>query len=157
MKNLSTCLWFDTNAEEAAEYYCSIFKNSRIIQKNYYGEGAPLPAGTVLTVHFDIDGHEFVALNGGPMFKFSEAVSFVINCETQDDIDYYWDKLGDGGQFQNCGWLKDKFGLSWQVCPTNLNELFEPGDKDRLQRVMNAMMQMIKLDVNILWKAYRGE
>ena len=157
MKRITPFLWFDTNAEEAAEYYCSIFKNSKILRKNLYGEGAPLPAGTVLTVNFELDGQQFVALNGGPIFKFNEATSFVVNCETQDEIDYYWEKLGAGGQFQNCGWLKDKYGMSWQVVPSNLDKLFDSSDKERAQRVMNSLMPMYKLDKNALERAYRGE
>jgi predicted 3-demethylubiquinone-9 3-methyltransferase (glyoxalase superfamily) len=158
MPAIQPCLWFDTQAEEAAKFYVSIFKNSKLGDLTYYGEGAPLPKGTVLTVTFYVDGQEFVALNGGPIFKFAEAVSFIVNCETQAEIDYYWAKLtADGGQEVQCGWLKDKFGLSWQINPTVLGEMMKDNDPAKTKRLMAALMQMVKLDIDGLEKAYRGE
>jgi predicted 3-demethylubiquinone-9 3-methyltransferase (glyoxalase superfamily) len=158
MPAIQPCLWFDTQAEEAAKFYVSIFKNSKLGDLTYYGEGAPLPKGTVLTVTFYVDGQEFVALNCGPIFKFAEAVSFIVNCETQAEIDYYWAKLtADGGQEVQCGWLKDKFGLSWQINPTVLGEMMKDNDPAKTKRLMAALMQMVKLDIDGLEKAYRGD
>jgi len=138
-------LWFDTNAEEAAAFYTSVFKNSRVTGMSRCGEGGPLPKGMVLTVAFELDGQKFTALNGGPRFKFTEAVSFVVHCESQAEIDEYWEKLlADGGQTQACGWLKDRFGLSWQVVPADIEKLVSGPNSDR---VMRALMDMIKLDV----------
>ena len=158
MQAIKPCLWFDTQALDAAKFYVSIFKNSKLGNVSYYGEGAPLPKGTVLTVSFQLNGQEFMGLNGGPMFKFTEAVSFVVNCETQAEIDDYWTKLtAGGGQAVQCGWLKDKYGLSWQIVPTALGKMMEDKDPAKTNRVMQALMKMVKLDVNDLQKAFRGE
>jgi predicted 3-demethylubiquinone-9 3-methyltransferase (glyoxalase superfamily) len=145
-------LWFDNQAEEAVNFYTSIFKKSKIKDILYTPEGGPAPAGTVLTIDFQLDGVDFTALNGGPLFKFTEAVSFIIDCDTQAEVDYYWDKLLEGGQPSQCGWLKDKFGLSWQVVPKRLTELLDK-DKARAGRVMQAMMKMVKLDIKTLEEA----
>jgi predicted 3-demethylubiquinone-9 3-methyltransferase (glyoxalase superfamily) len=147
-------LWFDHQAEEAARFYVSIFPNSRIVRVARYGEAGPGPAGSVMTVEFELEGQSFVALNGGPIYKFTEAISFVVNCRTQDEVDFYWEKLSaDGGEIQ-CGWLKDKFGLSWQVTPTRLFELLNDPDPRKTQRVMQAMFAMKKLDIRALEQAY---
>lgn len=146
-------LWFDNQAEEAANFYVSIFKNSKIRDIMRNTEGGPAPAGTALTVGFQLDGVDFTALNGGPIFKFTEAVSFVIDCDTQDDVDYYWNKLLEGGQPSQCGWLKDKFGLSWQVVPKVLIQLLQDKDKAKAGRVMQAMMKMVKIDIKALQDA----
>ena len=156
-QKISPFLWFENKAEEAANFYTSIFKNSKILGLTRYGEGAPGPKGSVMTVSFQLDGHNFVALNGGPHFKFTEAISFVVNCETQQEVDEYWGKLSKGGQEVQCGWLKDKYGLSWQIVPTILNELMQDKDPARSQRVMQALMQMKKLDIESLKKAYEGK
>lgn len=147
------CLWFDTEAEEAATFYTSVFPNSRILGLTHYGEGAPRPAGTVLTANFELDGQEYTALNGGPDFTFNEAVSFQIMCEDQDEIDTYWAKLTDGGEEGPCGWLKDRYGLSWQVVPTRLLELISDPDPDRASRAMQCMMQMQKIDIAAIERA----
>ena len=152
-QKLTPCLWFDTEAEAAAKYYTSIFPNSRILDISHFGEAGPRPAGMVLTVSFELDGHEFTALNGGPEFKFNEAISFQIRCETQDEVDQYWAKLTEGGEEGPCGWLKDRYGVSWQVIPKRLEELLTDPDPDRSQRAMRAMMQMKKLDVAALEEA----
>jgi predicted 3-demethylubiquinone-9 3-methyltransferase (glyoxalase superfamily) len=149
-------LWFDTEAEEAAEFYTSVFKDSRIVNVARYTEAGPRPAGTVMIVEFELDGQRFVAINGGPQFKFSEAVSFQINCETQDEIDYYWQRLSEGGKEGQCGWLKDKYGLSWQVTPTAMEELFAGADPERARRAMQAMLGMGKLDIAALRSAAEG-
>ncbi|MET9113366.1 VOC family protein [Streptomyces longwoodensis] len=153
----TTCLWFDTQAEEAAQFYVSVFKNSSTGTTTYYTEGAPRPAGTVLTVDFTANGQRFVALNGGPEFTFSEAVSFQIDCDDQEEIDYYWSKLTEGGgQPGPCGWLKDRFGVSWQVTPKVLSEMIAGPDREKTTRAMNAMMTMGKLDIAALQRAYDG-
>ena len=149
-------LWFDTEAEEAAELYTSVFKNSRIVGLTHYPEGGPREAGMVMTVEFELDGQRFVGINGGPEFKFDEAVSFEIKCETQEEVDYYWERLSDGGEEGQCGWLKDRFGLSWQVVPTGMEELFSDPDPERAQRAMAAMLEMGKLDVAELRRAAEG-
>src|SRR3954451_17610673 len=149
-------LWFDTEAEEAAEFYCSVFQNSRIVNVAHYTEAGPREAGTVMTVEFELDGQRFVGINGGPDFKFSEAVSFQITCETQDEIDAYWERLPEGGEEGPCGWLKDRYGLSWQVVPTGMDELFADPDQDRARRAMEAMFGMKKLDVAALRAAADG-
>jgi len=149
-------LWFDTESEEAAAFYTSIFKNSRIVSVAHYTEAGPRPAGTVMTVEFELDGQRFVAINGGPQFKFDEAVSFQITCETQDEIDYYWEKLTDGGSEGPCGWCKDRFGLSWQVVPDGTDELFGDADPERAARAMKAMFTMKKLDIAELRRAADG-
>jgi predicted 3-demethylubiquinone-9 3-methyltransferase (glyoxalase superfamily) len=151
------CLWFDRNAEEAAAFYVSVFPNSRILTTTHYGEGMPLPAGTVLTIHFELDGREFMALNGGPLFSFSPAVSLAIPCETQAEVDHYWEKLTAGGAEDRCGWLKDRFGLSWQVVPTFLEAMFGGPDPAATARMNQALLTMKKLDLAALERAYRGE
>ena len=158
MPHITPNLWFDLDGFEAAEFYVSIFPNSEITTVTHYGENAPLPAGTVLTVSFLLDGQDYTAINGGPMFTFSEAISLLINCADQDEIDYYWDKLtADGGQESQCGWLKDKFGLSWQVVPADWESLMNDPDKDRVERAMQAMFQMQKLDIAALQAAADGK
>ena len=154
-QRISPFLWFDHQAEEAARFYASIFKNSKIGTMTHYGEAGPGPKGSVMTVPFELDGQKFTALNGGPHFKFTEAISFVVNCETQEEVDHFWAKLSEGGQEVQCGWLKDKFGLSWQIVPTVLIKMLQDKDPERSQRVMKAMLQMIKLDIAGLEKAYR--
>ena len=149
-------LWFDTEAEDAAKYYTSVFENSRIVSVAHYNEAAPGKAGTVMTVEFELDGQRFVAINGGPEFKFNEAVSLAIDCETQDEIDYYWEKLTDGGGEGPCGWCKDRFGLSWQVVPSAIDELFGDADPKRAERAMKAMFSMKKLDIAELLRAADG-
>ena len=156
MQKITACLWFEDKAEEAVRFYTSIFKNSKMGKISYYGEGAPRPKGSVLTVSFKLDGQEFLALNGGPEFKFSEAVSFIVNCATQKEVDRMWDKLSEGGEQVQCGWLKDKFGLSWQVVPTILGKLITDRDSAKAARVIQAVMQMKKLDIAGLKKAYAG-
>ena len=140
-------LWFDTEAEEAAAFYTSVFENSRILSVARYTEAGPRPAGTVMTVEFELDGRRFVGINGGTQFKFSEAVSFMVECETQEEIDYFWERLADGGEEGPCGWLKDRYGLSWQIVPPVLGELLEDPDPARAARVMKAMLAMGKLDI----------
>jgi predicted 3-demethylubiquinone-9 3-methyltransferase (glyoxalase superfamily) len=149
-------LWFDTEAEEAAEFYVSVFPNSRIVAVMHYTEAGPREAGMVMTVEFELDGQRFVGINGGPEFKFDEAVSFEIKCETQDEIDYFWGRLSEGGEEGPCGWLKDRFGLSWQVVPTGMEELFADPDKARAERAMKAMLGMRKLDIAALPSAADG-
>jgi predicted 3-demethylubiquinone-9 3-methyltransferase (glyoxalase superfamily) len=149
-------LWFDTEAEEAAAFYTSVFQNSRIVSVTNYPEAAPRPAGTVMTVEFELDGQRFVGINGGPQFSFDEAVSFEIECETQEEIDYYWGRLSEGGEESQCGWLKDRYGLSWQVIPTGMEELFADPDKERAERAMKAMLGMGKIDVAVLRRAADG-
>lgn len=162
LQKLTSCLWFDNQAEEAAKFYTSIFKNSRIGRKAYYGkegqEQHRQKPGSLMTVEFELDGHKFLGLNGGPVFKFSEAVSFVINCKDQAEIDYYWEKLTDGGDpsAQVCGWLKDKYGLSWQVSATILEDMVTSEDKTKSGRMMEALMKMKKLDIAKLEKAFNG-
>jgi predicted 3-demethylubiquinone-9 3-methyltransferase (glyoxalase superfamily) len=149
-------LWFDTEAEEAAEFYASVFPNSRIVNVTHCTEAGPRPAGTVMTVEFELNGHPFVGINGGPQFKFDEAVSFEIECEDQEEIDYYWDRLTDGGEESQCGWLRDRYGLSWQVVPTGMEEIFADPDKGRAERAMKAMLGMGKIDLAALRSAADG-
>jgi predicted 3-demethylubiquinone-9 3-methyltransferase (glyoxalase superfamily) len=156
MQKITPFLWFDNQAEEAANFYCSIFKNSRIKDVARYGEAGPGPKGSVMTVSFELDGQEFVALNGGPEFKFTEAISFVVNCKTQDEADEYWTKLSAGGREDMCGWLKDQYGLSWQIVPTALSELMSDPDPVKANRVMQAMLQMRKIDMAALKRAYES-
>ena len=162
MKSINPCLWFDSDGEDAAQFYCSIFKNSKIKHVSRFTEaGKELhgkPVGSVMAVSFEINGQEYTALNGGPMFKLSEAVSFQVMCESQEEVDYYWDKLTEGGDpsAQACGWLKDKFGLSWQVVPAAFLEMLSHGDPMKSQRAMSAMFGMQKLDMPTLQKAYDG-
>src|SRR6195952_4986609 len=146
MSSITPCLWFDTEGEEAATFYTSVVKNSRILDVTRYGDAVPSKAGTVLTVTFELDGTKFVALNGGPQFTFDEAISFQIECHSQEEVDDYWSRLSEGGQEGPCGWLKDRFGLSWQIVPTGIDELFSDPDPQRAQRAMTAMFGMKKLD-----------
>jgi predicted 3-demethylubiquinone-9 3-methyltransferase (glyoxalase superfamily) len=161
MQKITPFLWFDHQAEEAVNFYTSIFKNSKIGKIARYDEAgekvAGRPAGSVMTVEFELEGQDFIALNGGPQFGFTEAISFVVNCETQAELDYYWEKLTAGGQEVQCGWLKDKFGLSWQVVPTVLGELLSSKDAAESQRVMEAMLKMVKLDIKKLQAAAAGK
>ena len=156
MQKITPFLWFDHQAEEAANFYISVFKNSKILSVSRYGEGAPRPAGTAMIVNFQIDGQDFMALNGGPEFKFTEAVSLFVNCETQEEVDTYWEKLSAGGEKGQCGWLKDRYGLSWQIVPTALGELMSDPDPEKSRRVMEAMLKMSKIDINALKRAYEG-
>ena len=161
MQRITPFLWFNDNAEEAVKFYISIFKKSKIGKIARYDEAgekvAGRPAGSVMTIEFEIEGQDFIALNGGPHFKFNEAVSFVVSCKTQTEVDYYWNKLSAGGKEVQCGWLKDKFGLSWQIVPTILGELMSDKDPVKSQRVMEAMLKMVKLDINKLKAAYAGK
>lgn len=158
MQKITTHLWFDSQAEEAANFYVSIFKNSKVLDVARYNEaGAKVtgrPVGSAMTVVFQLEGQEFMALNAGPQFKFSEAISFVVNCETQAEIDQFWDKLSDGGSPQQCGWLKDKYGLSWQVVPTVLGRLMQDKNQKKAEGVMQALLQMKKLDIQVLQQAH---
>jgi predicted 3-demethylubiquinone-9 3-methyltransferase (glyoxalase superfamily) len=162
IQKIVPCLWFDDNAEEAVEFYTAIFRNSKITNVSRYGEAGyevhGKRAGTVMVVAFELANQAFTALNGGPMFKFNEAISFQVNCETQEEVDYYWERLSAGGdeKAQQCGWLKDKYGISWQVVPTILPELISNPDSEKSQRAMEAMLQMKKLDIDELKRAYAG-
>jgi predicted 3-demethylubiquinone-9 3-methyltransferase (glyoxalase superfamily) len=149
-------LWFDTEAEDAAGFYVSVFENSRIVNVARYTEAGPRAAGTVMTVEFELDGQRFVGINGGPEFTFDEAVSFQITCETQDEVDHYWDRLSEGGEEGQCGWLKDRYGLSWQVVPAGMEEVFADPDPERAERAMKAMLKMGKLDIAALRSAADG-
>ena len=154
MQKITTFLWFDNQAEEAANYYISIFKNSKILGRSHYGDEAPRPKGSVLVVNFQLDGQNFTALNGGPAFKFSEAISLLVHCETQQEVDEMWEKLSAGGEKSQCGWLKDKYGLWWQVVPTVLSQMLEGNDPEKANRVMKEIMKMGKLDIKRLQHAY---
>lgn len=154
MQKITPFLWFNGNAEEAVDFYCAVFTDAKLLEKVRYGKGGPGPEGQVMTASFSLFGQTFVALNGGPQFNFTEAVSFVVNCESQDEVDHYWQKLTEGGQPSQCGWLKDKFGLSWQVVPTVLPTLLSTGNAKQKDRVMQALMQMQKLDIGKLQRAY---
>jgi predicted 3-demethylubiquinone-9 3-methyltransferase (glyoxalase superfamily) len=156
MQKITSCLWFDNQAEEAIHFYTDIFKDGKVTNISRYGEGAPLPAGTILTATFELHGQEFMVLNGGPHFAFSPAISFFVRCETQAEIDELWEKLSDGGATEMCGWLKDRYGVSWQIVPTILGELLQGGDAAQSQRVMDAVLQMEKLDIATLRRAYEG-
>lgn len=153
MSRITPFLWFDGRAEEAANFYTSIFKNSKIGAISRYGKGAPGPEGSVMTIQFELDGQAFTALNGGPLYKFTEAISFVVHCKDQAEIDYYWERLLGPGERGQCGWLKDKFGLSWQVVPSNIAELLAPKEPGKAPRVMMALMKMTKLDIKGLEEA----
>ena len=153
IEKIAPCLWFDTEGEAAAEFYTSVFPNSRIVDVAHYGEAGPREEGTVMVVSFELDGVKFVALNGGPEFTFSEAISFQVSCETQQEVDAFWSKLGEGGEEGPCGWLKDKFGVSWQIFPTRLIELLGDPDREKSQRVMQAMMSMGKIELDALERA----
>ena len=155
-QKITTFLWFDNNAEEAMKHYVSIFKNSKILSVTRYGEAGPGPAGTVMVCNFQLEGQEFTALNGGPQFKFTEAISLVVNCDSQKEVDDLWKKLSAGGATNQCGWLKDKFGLSWQIVPRVLIELLQDKDPVKSQRVMRAMLQMTKIDIAALQSAHRA-
>jgi len=157
MPKITPFLWFNTQAEEAARFDVSIFKNSKIGNISRYGEAGPGPQGSVMTVNFELDGQPFIALNAGPQFKFNEAISFSVDCKTQSDVDHYWEGLSDGGEPGPCGWLKDKYGLSWQVNPTILGEILNDADPEKSKRVMSAMVKMKKIDIAGLEKAYAGQ
>ena len=156
MPRITPNLWFDSQAEEAAEFYCSVFPNSKITNVTHYTEAGPGTPGSVLTVDFVLDGQEFTAINGGPEFTFTEAISLAVNCDDQEEVDHYWEKLTDGGQEVQCGWLKDRYGLSWQVVPAGMIELFNDADPARAERAMKAMFAMKKLDVAALRAAADG-
>jgi len=160
MPRITPFLWFDTQAEEAAKFYTSVFKNSKIVSTSHYekagAKASGIPEGTVMTVNFELDGQPFTALNGGPDFRFTEAISFVVHCDGQDEIDYYWTKLSEGGEEGQCGWLKDQYGMSWQVIPVNLGELLDGSDPNKLKRAMEALLQMRKLDIAALERAREG-
>ena len=151
MQKISTCLWFDGQGEEAAKFYCGIFRNSKIKQVTHYGDTGPGPKGSVMTVHFELDGREFLALNAGPMFKFNHAISLMVNCETQKELDQMWDKLSAGGATEQCGWLRDKYGLSWQIVPAILPQLL--GNPATSDKVMREVVKMTKLDIATMQKA----
>jgi predicted 3-demethylubiquinone-9 3-methyltransferase (glyoxalase superfamily) len=155
-QKITAFLWFDNNAEEAANFYVSVFKNSKILNTAHYGDAGPGPKGTVMTVEFSLDGEEFTALNGGPIYKFTEAISLMIHCKTQEEVDYFWEKLSEGGEKVECGWLKDKYGLSWQVVPDILLELIADADRAKAERVIKAMLQMKKFDIEGLKRAAAG-
>ena len=157
MQKITPFLWFDGKAEEAMNFYVSIFKNSKVLGCSRYGEAGPGPKGTVMVAKFQLDGQEFMALNGGPHFKFTEAISLLVNCETQPEIDELWEKLSEGGETSQCGWLKDKFGLSWQIVPPILGELMQDKDPEKAKRVMQAMLKMTKIDIEALQQAYEGK
>ena len=157
MPKITPFLWFDNQAEDAAKFYVSIFKNSRVVSITRYGDAGPGPKGSIMTVIFELDGQPFIALNAGPHFKFNEAISFVIDCKTQKQVDAYWDKLtSGGGQPSMCGWLKDKYGLSWQVTPTKLSKLLADPDPKKSKRVMEGMLKMQKIEIPVLEKAAKG-
>jgi predicted 3-demethylubiquinone-9 3-methyltransferase (glyoxalase superfamily) len=156
MQKITPFLWFDSQAEEAVQFYTSIFKDSKLGTIARYGDAGPGPKGSVMTASFQIEGQEFVALNGGPMYKFTPAISFVVNCKTQEEVDYYWERLSQGGAEVHCGWVTDKYGVSWQIVPTILNRLLQDKDPAKAKRVMQAMLPMIKLDIARLQQAYDG-
>jgi predicted 3-demethylubiquinone-9 3-methyltransferase (glyoxalase superfamily) len=156
VQKITPNLWFDTEAEEAANFYTSIFKDSEVVSVMHYGEAGPRPAGMVMTVTFRLQGQEFTGLNGGPEFKFNESISLLVNCESQDEVDEYWERLSEGGEEGPCGWLKDKFGVSWQIVPTVLDVLLQDKDPEKANRVMKAMLQMKKIDIAGLQEAYDG-
>ena len=156
MQKITPFLWYDGQAEEAVNFYVSIFKNSRIVSMARYGEAGPGPKGSVMTAAFQLEGQDFVALNGGPQYKFTPAISFVVSCETQAEVDELWEKLSAGGRKDRCAWLTDKFGVSWQIVPTILSKLLQDKDPEKVKRVMKAMLQMDKIDINRLKQAYDG-
>jgi predicted 3-demethylubiquinone-9 3-methyltransferase (glyoxalase superfamily) len=156
MNKITPFLWFDNQAEEAMNFYVSLFKNSKILNVSRYGEGAPVPAGTVMSATFELDGQTMMALNGGPQFKFTEAISFYVDCADQVEVDHFWNKLCEGGEPGPCGWLKDKFGLSWQIIPKQLGQMLGDPNPDRSRRAMEAMLKMSKIDVAALEKAVNG-
>ncbi len=152
----TTCLWFDTEGEDAAEFYCSVIPGSRVLDVTRYGEGGPRPAGSTMTVSFELDGRPYVALNGGPEFRFTEAVSFQVSCADQAEVDHYWDTLVEGGEESMCGWLKDRYGLSWQIVPADLGGLLGDPDPERSRRAMEAMLTMRKIDIDAIRAAADG-
>ncbi|HEY9380759.1 MAG TPA: VOC family protein [Burkholderiales bacterium] len=154
MNKITPCLWFDGNAEEAVNFYTSVFKNFKVGEVMRYGDAGPGPKGSVLTVAFELEGQEFIALNGGPMYQFSPAVSFFVNCDTQEEIDEFWEKLSEDGQTQQCGWLTDKYGVTWQIVPRMLGTMLQDEDAAKSKRVMQAMLKMTKLDIALLQQAY---
>jgi len=156
MQKISPFLWFDNQAEEAVNFYVSVFRNSKVGGVTRYGDAGPGPKGTVMVASFELEGQRFTALNGGPRFNFTEAVSFAVNCETQEEVDELWNRLAEGGQTQQCGWLKDKFGVSWQIIPSALPELMSDRDPERVRRVTEAMLQMTKIDIAKLRQAHEG-
>jgi predicted 3-demethylubiquinone-9 3-methyltransferase (glyoxalase superfamily) len=156
MQKITPFLWFDGNAEEAMNFYVSIFKNSKVGRISRYGDAGPGPKGTVMSVTFQLEGQEFMALNGGPHFSFSPAISFFVSCETQEEVDELWEKLSAGGKKEKCGWLKDKYGLSWQIIPATLGQLMQDKDPERSKRVMNAMLQMDKIEIRKLKQAHEN-
>ncbi|HEX6305391.1 MAG TPA: VOC family protein [Anaerolineales bacterium] len=156
MQKITPFLWFEDQAEEAANFYTAIFKNSKIESVTRYGEAGPGPEGSAMTVSFELEGLQFTALNGGPEFNFTEAVSFLVDCKSQDEVDYLWEKLTEGGEEGPCGWLKDKFGLSWQIIPTALTDMLSDPDPEKARRVTEAMLQMKKIDIPTLEQAYAG-
>src|SRR6266550_4108857 len=157
MQKITPFLWFDNQAEEAANFYASVFKNSKIGTVSRYGEAGPGPKGTVMLVTFQLEGEEFMALNGGPLFKFTEAISLSVNCETQEEVDELWEKLSEGGEKGRCGWLKDKYGLSWQIIPTALGKLMSDPDPEKSKAVFQAMLKMNKIVIEDLKRAYEGK
>lgn len=156
MQKIMSCLWFDTQAEEAANFYVSLFGNSRIVTMSHYGDAGPGPAGSVMTVIFELEGQRFMALNGGPHFSFTPAISLLVNCTTQEEVDTLWEKLSEGGAREQCGWLRDKYGLSWQIVPAVVDEMISDPDPAKSQRVMQAIMGMTKIDIDRLRQAYQG-
>lgn len=156
MPKITPFFWFDNQAEEAARFYTSVFKNSKIVDVTRYGPGMPLPEGSVMTVDFELDGQQFTALNGGPEFQFTEAISFVVHCKSQEEVDHYWEKLTEGGEEQMCGWLKDRYGVVWQIVPDALTEMLNDPDAEKAQRVTEAMLQMQKIEIPVLRRAYEG-
>jgi predicted 3-demethylubiquinone-9 3-methyltransferase (glyoxalase superfamily) len=157
MQKITPLLWFNDNAEAAVNFYLSVFKDGRILEKVRYGEAGPGPAGSIMTIKFQIHGQEFVALNGGPPFKFTEATAFIVNCETQKEVDYFWEKLSEGGEKSRCGWLYDKFGLPWNIVPTLLPQMLGDKDTTRANRVMKVMMEMDKLEIEPMQRAFEGD
>jgi predicted 3-demethylubiquinone-9 3-methyltransferase (glyoxalase superfamily) len=153
MNEITPCLWFDTEGEDAAKLYTSVFPNASILEIARYGAGGPRPEGTVMTVSFELGGQKFLALNGGPQYTFSEAISFQVSCKGQDEVDHFWSRLSEGGQEGPCGWLKDRYGVSWQIVPTALPELLGDPDREKAQRVMQAMLQMKKIEIDALEEA----
>ena len=157
MQKITPFLWFDGKAEEAMNFYVSVFKNSKIVRVSRYGEAGPGPKGTVMSATFQLDGQDFFALNGGPQFAFTPAISFFVNCETQQEVDEMWERLSEGGKKERCGWLKDRYGLSWQIIPSVLGKMLQDPDAERAKRVMQAMLQMKKIDIQTLKQAYEGQ
>ncbi len=157
MQKITPFLWFDGKAEEAMNFYVSVFKNSKVVRVTRFGEGGPGPKGTVMSATFQLDGQDFFALNGGPQFTFTPAISFFVNCETQQEVDELWEKLSEGGKKERCGWLKDKYGLSWQIIPSALGKMLQDKDAEKSKRVMKAMLQMDKIDIQTLKQAYEQQ